>query len=159
MCDSPDGKFSVRAGVPQSQTSIAWGDQYINVQIRNNLNEAVPVIWNYETVWGGSPFSSAGVLEIPSQRWGADNDTGTTWYNATGTNTNNRVYWRNIGIYDGTHRGPEYRRYTWIPQGANNNVSYEIHVMLALDTTIPNIAVAPSSMKCYIKLTQVTAAN
>lgn len=158
-CDSPDGKFSVRAGVPVTQTSIAYGNQYLNVQIRNNQNTSVPVIWNFKTDYGTSSLGNSGLLTIPAQRWGGDQNSGITWTNATGNNTLYGVYWGQVGIYDASNNGPEYRRYTWIPQGAENTVSYEINVMVALDTTTPTVAVAPTMVKCYIKFTQVTAAQ
>ncbi|GHV16455.1 hypothetical protein FACS1894169_10180 [Bacteroidia bacterium] len=157
QCNSPDGKFSVRAGVPASQTSIRHGNQYLNIQVRNNQSTDVPVIWNYETLYGGS-ISNAGLLTMPSQRWGGDQNSGGTWTNATGNNTSNGAFWGQVGIYDANNNGPEYRRYTWIPLGPNK-VSYEITVMTALDTTTPTIAVPPALVKCYIKFTEVTAAQ
>jgi hypothetical protein len=156
QCNSPDGKFSIRVGVPVTQTSVRSGNQFLNVQVRNNQSTAVPVIWNFSTDYGGS-LSTSGVLTIPSQRWGGDQDSGITWTNATGNNDNNGAFWGQVGIYDGENDGPEYRRYTWIPIGANNKVSYEATIMVALDTTTPATAVHPTLIKCYIKFSQVTA--
>ncbi|GAB6123602.1 hypothetical protein [Dysgonomonas termitidis] len=156
QCNSPDGKFSIRAEVPVTQTSVRSGNQYLNVQVRNNQSSAVPVIWNFNTDYGGS-LSTMGVLTIPSQRWGGDQDSGNSWTNATGSNTSNGAYWGQVGIYDGENNGPEYRRYTWIPIGANNKVCYEATIMVALDTTTPATAVHPTLIKCYIKFSQVTA--
>lgn len=154
QCNSPDGKFSIRAEVPATVTSVAAGNQYLNVQVRNNQNFSVPIIWNFNTDYGGS-LSGADVLTLPAERWGGNNsDSGSTWYNATGGNT----YWGNIGIYDASS-GPEYRRYTWIPQGSTNKVAYEATIMVALDTNTPTTAVDPTKVKCYIKFTQVTAAQ
>lgn len=156
QCNSPDGKFSIRAEVPVTQTSVAYGNQYLNVQVRNNQSTAAPVIWNFNTDYGGS-LSTSGVLTMPAQRWGGDQDSGSTWTNATGSNTSYGAYWGQIGIYDAENYGPEYRRYTWIPLGANNKVSYEATIMVALDTTTPATAVHPTLIKCYIKFSQVTA--
>jgi hypothetical protein len=158
QCNSPDGKFSIRAEVPVSQTSVRSGNQYLNVQVRNNQSTAIPVIWNFNTDYGSS-LSTSGVLTIPSQRWGGDQNSGITWTNATGSNTSNGAYWGQVGIYDGVHNGPEYRRYTWIPIGPNNKVCYEATIMVALDTTTPATAVHPTLIKCYIKFSQVTAAQ
>ena len=157
-CNSPDGKFSIRAGVPITRTSIRAGNQYLNVQIRNNQSSAVPVIWNFNTDYGSS-LSTAGVLTIPPQRWGGDQNSGDSWTDATGSNSRNGAYWGQVGIYDGNNNGPEYRRYTWIPQGEDNSVAYEAHIMVALDTTTPTTAVHPTMVKCYIKFTEVTAAR
>ena len=157
-CTSPDGKYSIRASLPITQTTVRSGNQYLNVQVRNNQSFATPVIWNFNTDYGGS-LSSGGVLTIPAQRWGGDQYTGTTWTNATGNNTSTGTYWGQVGIYDGAHDGPEYRRYTWIPQGEDNKVAYEATVMVALDTTTPTVAVHPSFVKCYIKFSQITAAQ
>jgi hypothetical protein len=156
QCNSPDGKFSIRAGVPESQATVAYGNQYLNVQVRNNQSTAVPVIWNFNTNYGGS-LSTSGVLTIPPQIWGGDQDSGNTWTNATGNDTSHGAYWGQIGIYDAENNGPEYRRYTWIPQGANNKVCYEATIMVALDTTTPKVPVSPTMVKCYIKFTEVTA--
>lgn len=156
QCDSPDGKFSIRAEVPVTQTSVAYGNQYLNIQVRNNQNIAVPVIFNYGTDYA-AVFSRSGVLTIPPQRWGGDQDSHSTWTNATGNNTSNGAYWGQVGIYDATGNGPEYRRYTWIPQGENSKVSYEATIMVAIDTTTPLVAVHPTKIKCYIKFSQVTA--
>lgn len=157
-CTSPDGKYSARVRVPNNQTSIALGSQYINIQLRNNQNTAQTVIWNYNTIYSGGTVAGANTLTMPAQRWGGNNsDSGNTWYNATAGTTSYGGYMGNIGIYDGN--GPEYRRYTWIPLGATNNVSYEIFVMAALDTATPSIAVSPTQMKVYIRFIQVTAAQ
>jgi len=154
-CTSPDGKFSIRAEVPVTQTTVVAGNQWLNVQVRNNSESAVPVIWNFCTDYGGS-LVTAGVLTIPPQRWGGDQDSGGTWTNATGSNTNNGAYWGQRGIYDAENNGPEWRRYTWIPLG-DSKVAYEAVIMVALDTTTPTVAVSPTLVKCYIKFTQVTA--
>lgn len=156
QCNSPDGKFSIRAEVPVSQSLVAYGNQYLNVQVRNNQNTAVPVIWNFNTDYGGS-LSTSGVLTIPAQRWGGDMDSGVTWTNATGSNVSNGAYWGQVGIYDAEFGGPEYRRYTWIPQGADSKVCYEATIMVALDTLTPTTAVSPTKIKCYIKFSQITA--
>lgn len=153
QCNSPDGKYSIRAQVPASRTSVAHGNQYLNIQVRNNQSFATPVIWNFNTDYGAA-LSSSGVLTIPPQRWGGDRETGRTWTN-NGDAAN--VYWGQIGIYDAAHSGPEYRRYTWIPQGPDNKVCYEATIMVALDTTTPTTAVHPTRIKCYIKFSQVTA--
>jgi hypothetical protein len=152
QCNSPNGKFSVRVGVPTTTTTVAYGNQTLNVQVRNNQSTEETVIWNFMTEYDGH-ICTPGVLKIPSQRWGGDMDSGNTWtsYN------NNNVYWGQVGIYDAQNTGPEYRRYTWIPIGENNKVSYEITVMAALDTATPTVAVSPTKVKCYIKFTQVTA--
>lgn len=156
QCNSPDGKFSARVRVPSGVSSIAIGNQYINIQIRNNQDAAQTVIWNYNTIYSGGTVAGANTLTIPAKRWGGNNsDSGSTWYNATAYNTAYGGYMGNIGIYDGS--GPEYRRYTWIPLGANNKVSYEILVMAALDTPTPGTAVSPEKLKVFIKFTQVTA--
>lgn len=157
-CTSPDGKFSIRASLPITQTTVAYGNQYLNVQVRNNETTAVPVVWNFSTDYGGS-LGTAGVLTIPAQRWGGDNDSGNTWVNATGNNTNAGAFWGQLGIYDAENYGPEWRRYTWIPQGEDNSVAYEVIIMVALDTTTPTTAVPPTYVKCYIRFTQVTAAK
>ena len=156
QCITPDGKFSIRAGVPVSTKTVAWGDQTLNVQIRNNLSSSVPVVWNFNTDWSGA-LSYAGILTIPPMRWGGDKGTSNTWTNATGSGALSGTYLGQIGIYDASNYGPEYRRYTWIPQGANNKVAYEATIMVALDTKTPTVAVAPSLVKCYIKISQVTA--
>lgn len=157
--DSPDGKFSVRASVPGTLTSVAYGNQNLNIQLRNNQNEAIPIIWNFNTDYGGS-LSNSGVLTVPAQVWGGDQNSGNRWYNATGTTTNQGVYWGQVGIYDAANQGPEYRRYTWIPIGEDGgSVSYEVTIMVALDTKTPGTAVHPTMVKGYIKITQVTATN
>ena len=154
-CDSPDGKFSVRVRVPASQTTIARGNQYINIQIRNNTSSAIPVIWNYQTTWSGGNVQAANMITISPQQWGGDRNTGSTWSASANGSGIEGSCWGDPGIYDGT--GPEYRRYTWIPMGAANKVSYEIHVMAALDTSTPATAVSPTLLKVYIKFEQVTA--
>jgi len=156
QCNSPDGKFSARVRVPDNQSTIVLGNQYINIQIRNNQSTTQTVIWNYNTIYSGGTVAGANTLTMPAQRWGGNNsDSGSTWYNATAGPTAYGGYMGNLGIYDGS--GPEYRRYTWIPLGAENKVSYEIHVMAALDTTTPSTAVSPTKLKVYIKFDQVTA--
>jgi hypothetical protein len=154
QCDSPDGKFSVRVMLPGSSPTVAWGDQNLNVQLRNNLSASVPIIWNFVTFYGSGAVEDSGVVTIPSNYWGGAQ--GGTWSNQTapyGTGG----YWANQGIYDASNYGPEYRRYTWIPVGPDNKVSYEITVMAALDTTTPATAVSPTQLKAYIKFEQVTA--
>lgn len=152
-CKSPDGKFSARVFVPSSMTSIAIGNQSINIQVRNNQDVEQTVIWNYCTVYSGGQVQTANMFTMPVQRWGATQGATTTWTNAS--STSNAGYWGNPGIYDGS--GPEYRRYTWIPLGETNKVSYEILVMCALDTATPSTAVSPTKLKVYIKFDQVTA--
>lgn len=149
-CDSPDGKFSVRVRVPSNLGSIKWGSQDLNIQIRNNENSSVNAIWNAMYDYGNtSPFGASGIMTIPSKQWG-----GATHTSATPTPWGN--IWGQIGIYDATGSGPEYRRYTWIPMG-NNKVAYEITVMAALDTMTPTVAVHPTQVKAYIRLQQITA--
>lgn len=156
QCNSPDGKFSIRVHFPGDVSTVAAGDQRINIQVRNNESIAQTVIWNFNTTWAGGNVAGANTLTMPSKRWGGNNsDAGGTWY--SNTTTHYSAYWGNIGIYDGG--GTEYRRYTWIPLGAENNVSYEIHAMAALDTPTPAVAVSPTKLKVYIKFTQVTAAK
>jgi len=159
-CNSPDGKFSVRVYLPGGVASIVAGNQNLNVQIRNNLSTPVTVITNYDTHNEVGWMLMTGFFTIPSQVWGGDDETGTTWFNSTTPAANNAIsqgYYGNVGIYDGAKHGPEYRRYTWIPEGANNKVAYEIHVMAAIDTTDPTVAVSPTLVKCYIKFDQITA--
>ena len=157
MCNSPDGKFSFRVNVPGNVNTIQFGTQSINVQVRNNQDAGSSVIWNASVQWGStSDYGGAGVLTIPSKRWGGQNgDRGGSWTDYTTNSTSSR--WGNIGIYDATTQGPEYRRYTWIPLGPENKVSYEVHVMAALDTLTPGTAVSPTLLKVYIKFDQVTA--
>ncbi len=160
-CNTPDGKYSVRVRVPYSvpNGTIALGSQYINVQLRNNQSSNQVVIWNYNAVYsGGSNFAGANVFTAPPQRWGglSNDGIGTTWVNATNIGAGGG-YWGNQGIYDGD--GPEYRRYTWIPLGDENSVSYEVHAMAALDSASPTTAVPPTSLKVYIKIDQVTASK
>lgn len=156
QANSPDGKYSIRVRVPDNQTTIVLGNQFINVQLRNNQSTAQNIIWNYSTVYSGGLVSGANTLTVPSQVWGGNNaDTGGIWANGSSGATDFGGYWGNVGIYDGT--GPEYRRYTWIPIGAGNKVCYEANVMAALDTTTPSTAVAPTNLKVYIRFQQVTA--
>lgn len=157
-CTSPDGKFSIRVSLPITQTTVAYGNQYLNIQVRNNQSTAVPVVWNFSADYSVS-LSTAGVLTMPSQRWGGDQDSGDSWTDATGNNTSYGAYWGQPGIYDAENRGPEWRRYTWIPQGEDNSVAYEAIIMAALDTTNPAAGGPPTLLKCYIKMTQVTAAK
>jgi len=151
-CNSPDGKYSIRvATVPYSPlpSTIIRGNQTLNVQLRNNQSSSAWIIWNMNTDYSAA-LSGAGVLNVPSQKWGGQNaDTGGTW--------SNFGYWGNIGIYDATGNGPEYRRYTWIPQGADNKVSYEAKIMAALDTSTPTTPVSPTLLKVYFTFQQVTA--
>lgn len=158
-CKAPDGKYSVRVFVPTDRTSISLSnDQRINIQVRNNQETAQTVIWNYSTIWTSGLWSGANMFTMAAQQWGGDNDSGTTWHPAQSNSTPSYGgYWGNSGIYDGY--GPEYRRYTWIPLGPTNNVSYEIYVMAALDTPTPTVAVSPTLMKVYIRFVQVTAAQ
>ncbi len=155
QCISPDGKYSIRAGVPGDLSSVAADNQNFNVQVRNNQNQDETVIWNFNTAYGGS-LGTSGVLDIPSQVWGGENNTGDNWRDYEDYDN---IYWGQIGIYDADHDGPEYRRYTWIPLGATNKVAYEATIMVALDTDTPTTAVHPTRVKCYIKFTQVTAAQ
>ena len=154
MCNSPDGKYSIRVAlVPAPATpstyTVAQGNQTLNIQIRNNQSFSQWIIWSFGTEYGGY-VGGNGVLNVQPRIWGGQSaDGGGTWIN--------QGYWGNIGIYDGTGQGPEYRRYTWIPQGATNKVSYEAHIMAAIDTSTPATAVAPTQVKCYIKFEQVTA--
>ena len=157
--DSPDGKFSfrVRFATQNQSSTIARGDQYLNVQVRNNTGTATSVIWNHGVEYGGD-VGGNGVLTIPSQRWGGNNaETGGTWNNATASGTGYGGFWGNLGIYDGSGNGPEYRRYTWIPIGPTNKIAYEVTVMAALDTTTPTTAVSPTLVKVFMKFQQVTA--
>ena len=155
VCKSPDGKFSIRAELPGNIATVSDGNQNLNVQVRNNSESAVPVVWNFITDWGnGGIYGRAGVLTIPSQRWGGDQGSGSTWYNATGSGTSG--YWGQVGIYDATPTGPEWRRYTWIPQG-DSKVSYEAIVMIAIDNLSTAPTGSPLRIKGYIKFTQVTA--
>lgn len=154
QCNSPDGKFSARVRVPSAISTIAKGNQNINIQVRNNQSAAQTVIWNYSTTWSGGFVQYANMFNMPAQQWGGIRGSGTLWTSAANTDAYDG-YWGDKGIYDGD--GPEYRRYTWIPLGETNKVSYEIHVMCALDTATPNVAVSPTKLKVYIKFTQVTA--
>ena len=155
-CNSPDGKYSVRVRVPAGLPTIARGNQSINMQIRNNQSAPQTVIWNYLTVSTLALVDNANMLTIPSQYWGGDNDTGTTWTNSGTTTTNyGNGYWGNVGIYDGN--GPEYRRYTWIPLGEDSKVAYEVTALAALDTATPTAQTATTLLKVYIKFEQVTA--
>ena len=153
VCKSPDGKFSARVQVPNGVTSVAIGNQEININVRNNTSSPVPVIFNYSTTWSGGLAEAANSFTMPAQHWGGAPDPGTTWIN-TAANSN-AGYWGNIGVYDGT--GPEYRRYTWIPIGGGNRVSYEITAMCAIDTSLPGTG--PDRIEVYIKFEQVTAAQ
>jgi len=157
VCNSPDGKFSFRVNVPGDVSNIAFGTQSINVQLRNNQNVSSPVIWNASVQWGSSSdYGGAGVLTVPPKRWGGQNaDRGSSWTDYTTNSATNR--WGNIGIYDATTQGPEYRRYTWIPLGAENKICYQVTVMAALDTTTPATAVVPTLLKVYIKFEEVVA--
>ena len=152
-CNSPDGKYSIRVAIvaytSDTTYKVAYGNQRLNVQLRNNQNSSTWIIWNMNTDYGAA-LSGAGVLNVPSKVWGGQTaDTGGTWTNYS--------YWGNIGIYDSSGSGPEYRRYTWIPQGANNKVSYEAKIMAALDTSTPTTAVSPTLVKVYFTFQQVTA--
>ena len=150
-CNSPDGKFSIRVRVPVRSATVAIGNQDINIEVRNNQSADVPVIWNYSTEYSGGQAQYANRITMPAQRWGGV-------ATATWTNSNpasNAGYWQDAGIYDGA--GPEYRRYTWIPQGINNKVAYEAHIMAALDTNSPGTQTATTLLKVYIKFEQVTA--
>ena len=151
QCNSPDGKFSVRVRIPSNITSVAHGNQALNMQIKNNLGSPVSAIWNAMYDFGSAaPFGTAGVVTMPSNQWGGplhSNAVPTPWGDIFGQ----------PGIYDSTGGGPEYRRYTWIPMGANNKVAYEITVMAALDSTTPTVAVHPTGIKAYIRFQQITA--
>jgi len=151
-CNSPDGKYSIRVALVPYNTqpsTIAWNNQWINVQLRNNQSSSAWIIWNMNTDYS-TALSGSGVLNVPPQKWGGQGGTsGGTWTNFT--------YWGQIGIYDATPNGPEYRRYTWIPQGADNKVSYEAKIMAALDTSTPNTPVSPTLLKVYFTFQQVTA--
>ena len=157
MCNSPDGKFSFRVNVPGNVSAIQFGTQSINVQVRNNQSVGSSVIWDASVQWGGgTDYGGAGVLTMPSKRWGGQNaDAGGTWNDYTRNSTTSR--WGNIGIYDATVQGPEYRRYTWIPLGADSKVCYEVRVMAALDTLTPATPVSPTLLKVYIRFDQTTA--
>ncbi len=152
QCDSPDGKFSVRVRLPSSFTTVHWGHQGLNIQIRNNGNSSVSAIWNAMYDFGTpQPFGTAGVMNMPSKQWG-----GGAYIDAYPTTWGD--IWGQAGIYDSSGQGPEYRRYTWIPMGANNKVAYEITVMAALDTTSPPATpMHPTNLKAYIRLQQITA--
>ena len=164
QCNSPDGKFSVRVFLPAATsgpTYVWMHNQGLNVQIRNNMSDTIRIIWNYETMWSGGFVANAYSLDVPPQRWGADNNSGLTWHNASDPNTTG-AFWGDPGIYDGN--GPEYRRYTWIPLGADNKVSYEIHAMVALDVIASNsdlinnrTSYTPDKLKVYIKFDEVIA--
>jgi len=164
QCNSPDGKWSVRVVLPKSTTGMTYvwrTNQNLNIQIRNNMSDTTRIIWNYDTVWSGGQVRAAYYLDVPPQRWGADNDSGFTWYYASYPTGYGGSFWGNVGIYDGN--GPEYRRYTWIPLGANNKVAYEVHIMVALDAIANNAQLAnvtsytPDMLKAYIKLEEVVA--
>lgn len=152
--DSPDGKFSIRVRVPGSVDNIAIDNQNINLQIRTNQSTAQTIIWNYMSNWSGGQVEGAKMSTVPSKRWGGMEGSATAW---TDSGTGNTGYWGQRGIYDGS--GPEYRRYSWIPLGPENNVAYEIHMMCALDTPTPTTNISTTKLKVYIKFTQVTAAN
>lgn len=163
QCDSPDGKFSVRVEVPSDVTSVAWGNQNLNIQVKNNSSQSVSIIWNasYEFGVNTGNWGTSGVVAIPSNVWGgASYELGATiWRTATGNSTTDLTtyaYWGQVGIYDAANGGPEYRRYTWIPIG-NNKVAYEITVMAALNTTTPTVGVHPTGVKAYIRFQQITA--
>ncbi|MDR2949101.1 MAG: hypothetical protein LBV71_07825 [Prevotella sp.] len=151
---TPDGKYSVRVRLNGSATSVAFSNQQLNVQVRNNTSNDAIVIWNYDTQYSGD-INTNGVFTMPAQEWGGVHSGGAdaNWYNET--EDDNAAYWGNIGIYDGVS-GPEYRRYTWIP-GGGNNVAYEAKIMAAIDNLNPTTAVSPSRLKVYIKIEQVTA--
>jgi len=153
QCNSPDGKFSIRVYQQTGVSSIVPGNGYWpNVQIRNNLDSTVAIIWNYCTQYGGLIVGS-GVLSIPSQVWGGNND-GTSWVNSGATGVR-AGWWGNPGIYDASGGGPEYRRYTWIPAGTDK-VSYEARIMAAIDATRVQSG-PPEEMKVYIKIEEVAA--
>jgi hypothetical protein len=156
MANSPDGKFSFRVKLPGNLTGLIDGEQQLNVQVRNNSMNEVGVVWNYETIYGGS-ISTTGVLKMPSRIWGGSNAGGapSTWWKQDANGVGG--FWGDIGIYDGVGDGPEYRRYTWIPLGADNKVAYTALVMVAIDAEEPSIISSPDKVKAYIKFEQVTA--
>ena len=156
QCNSPDGLWSVRVWVPLSITTVASGSGAPNVQVINNTGSAQTIIWNYDTQYSGD-LNNNGIMIVQPNQWGGNNDNyarPNTW--TQNPSTGNGGYWGNIGIYDGTNGGPEYRRYTWIPLGANNKIAYEIHVMAAVDNGTTGSG-TPSQVKAYIKFDQVTA--
>ena len=163
ICNSPDGKWSVRVNVPSQTTTVAFNNQTINVQLRNNSATSDTIIWNYDTQYGGGDINSNGVLKVPPMQWGGNNDAASsTWQNYSGTANNG--YWGNIGIYDGVAiagfgGGPEYRRYTWLALGPTNSTAYEIHVMAAIDAQGGSTSVPPTKVKAYIKFEQIAAAQ
>lgn len=169
QCNSPDGKFSVRVWIPKLtiyNTITAQNGAVPNVQLKNNSESTVKVIWNDITFYSNGtavPISANGVMNVPSKVWGGNNNVGgatpTQWVNSSATS--NAGYFGQVGIYDGSGNGPEYRRYTWIPIGNNEKTSYEIHVMAAIDnpagTLLSNYSGTPTQVKVYIKFEQVTA--
>lgn len=164
QCNSPDGKFSVRVWVPKIatyNTIKARNGNVPNVQLRNNGESEVKIIWNDITFYNtglGEPYGGNGIMIVPAQEWGGNNQsTGpdVAWVNSSPTS--NSGYFGQKGIYDGTGSGPEYRRYTWIPIGNNEKTAYEIHVMAAIDNPASNIEGTPTQLKAYIKFEQVTA--
>lgn len=159
--NSPDSKFSVRVWVPKLATynTITVGNGAVpNVQLRNNTNSTVKIIWNDITFYGGT-LNVNGVMNVPKQQWGGNNNVGGSGANqwVQSSSTSNSGYWGQMGIYDGAGGGPEYRRYTWIPIGNNEKTSYEIHVMAAIDNPSSNTSGTPTQVKAYIKFEQVTA--
>ena len=149
--NTPDGKYSIRVRLQgTSTTTLRQGNQGLNIQIRSNLTTTEHIIYNNNTEYGGY-IGNAGHVDIPAKRWGGMPNNDGIWSN-TGTS-----YWGNMGIYDASNDGPEYRRHTWIPIGEDNKVAYEALVMAALDTKNPTTAGSPSLLKVFIKITQVTA--
>lgn len=165
QCNSPDGKFSVRVWIPKLaiyNNITAQNGAVPNVQLRNNMTSTVKIIWNDITFYSNgaaAPISANGVMNVPAQVWGGNNNVGGSignqWVN--NSSTSNGGHFGQVGIYDGSGNGPEYRRYTWIPIGENQKTSYEMHVMAAIDNPSSNTSGTPTQVKVYIKFEQVTA--
>jgi hypothetical protein len=157
--DSPDGLFSVRVVVPGNVDLVAYGNQQMNIQLRNNRPTATAILWNYTTFYGITSIDGSGLVnDVPSRRWGGiQGDAAARIFTMASSPWGAGGWWGNVGIYDAAGYGSEYRRYTWIEMGEENKTAYEITVMAAIDSPTPTTAVPPTRVKAYIKFQQVTA--
>jgi len=153
---TPDGKFSVRVCIRQSDTYTFGTNDYhgMNLQIRNNQNHVVVISQNTNWEWTGSGHYTTNALALVPGKWcgdnnstngnNADNPTWASWLdgnsgNATSSpvantesntkkynNTARSVYWGDAGVY--ASGSPERRTYSWtINDGANTKTAYFLY--------------------------------
>ena len=144
MIITQDGKYALRVYLNQGNQI-----QYASVQIKNlAYSQGKNILWNHIGSYGSYNVTSdcGGIFSVPYNNWvgGSGNSGG---YN---------VSWADMGIFQASNGGPEYRYYAWMTHGANEKTAYIATIMAG--TADGNITSTDASkMKVFIKIEQIVA--